>query len=76
MQVCKNSGFSRGPFVYYAEMRFAPQETRSYLVTAVTAERRRIFQVTATPEAYPFRSSARGPLDPMPLHLLGYKARA
>ncbi|MGB6692158.1 MAG: transposase [Terracidiphilus sp.] len=31
-------------------MRFAPQETRTYLVTAVTAERRRLFQVTATAE--------------------------
>jgi len=29
-------------------MRFAPQETRTYLVTAVTAQRRSIFQVTAT----------------------------
>src|SRR6266702_4024197 len=28
-------------------MRFAPQETRTYLVTAVTAERRSLFQVTA-----------------------------
>jgi putative transposase len=31
-------------------MRFAPQETRTYLVTAVTAQRRRLFQVTATAE--------------------------
>src|SRR5580700_654178 len=44
------SGFSRGPFVYAAEMRFAPQETRTYLVTAVTAERHSLFQVTATAE--------------------------
>jgi putative transposase len=29
-------------------MRFAPQETRTYMVTAVTAERRSLFQVTAT----------------------------
>ena len=29
-------------------MRFAPQETRTYLVTAVTAGRRSLFQVTAT----------------------------
>jgi putative transposase len=28
----------------------APQETRTYLVTAVTAERRSLFQVTATAE--------------------------
>jgi putative transposase len=31
-------------------MRLAPQETRTYLVTAVTAERHRLFQVTATAE--------------------------
>jgi len=31
-------------------MRFAPQETRTYLVTAVTAERRSLFQVTAKAE--------------------------
>jgi putative transposase len=31
-------------------MRFAPQETRTYLVTAVTAGRRSLFQVTATAE--------------------------
>jgi putative transposase len=31
-------------------MRFAPQETRTYLVTAVAAERRSLFQVTATAE--------------------------
>ena len=31
-------------------MRIAPQETRTYLVTAVTAQRRRLFQVTATAE--------------------------
>ncbi|MGP8175471.1 MAG: REP-associated tyrosine transposase [Terracidiphilus sp.] len=31
-------------------MRFAPQETRTYLVTAVTAQRRRLFQVAATAE--------------------------
>ncbi|MGA8672764.1 MAG: transposase [Terracidiphilus sp.] len=29
-------------------MRLAPQETRTYLVTAVTAQRRSLFQVTAT----------------------------
>jgi putative transposase len=29
-------------------MRFAPQETRTYMVTAVTAERRSLFQVTDT----------------------------
>lgn len=31
-------------------MRFAPQETRTYLVTSVTAQRRHLFQVTATTE--------------------------
>jgi putative transposase len=31
-------------------MRLAPQETRTYLITAVTAERRSIFQVAATAE--------------------------
>lgn len=39
-----------GPFVYHSGMRFAPQETRTYLATAVTAQRRRLFQVTATAE--------------------------
>jgi putative transposase len=52
MQVCNHGGFSRGPFVYAAEMRLAPQETRTYLVTAVTAERRSLFQVTATAELF------------------------
>ncbi len=31
-------------------MRLAPQETRTYLVTAATAERRSLFQVTSTAE--------------------------
>ncbi len=42
--------FRPGPFVYASKMRLAPQETRTYLVTAVTAERRRLFQITATAE--------------------------
>ena len=46
------SGFSHGPFVYAVSMRIAPQETRTYLVTAVTAERRSLFQVTATAELF------------------------
>jgi putative transposase len=50
MQVCNQCGFSHGLFVCPAEMRFAPQETRTHLVTAVTAERRSLFQVTATAE--------------------------
>jgi putative transposase len=33
-------------------MRLAPQETRTYLVTAVTAGRRSLFQVTATAELF------------------------
>ena len=31
-------------------MRLAPQETRTYLITAVTAQRRSLFQITATAE--------------------------
>ena len=31
-------------------MRLAPQKTRTYLVTSVTAQRRHLFQVTATAE--------------------------
>jgi putative transposase len=31
-------------------MHLAPQETRTYFVTAVTAQRRRLFQVTTTAE--------------------------
>jgi putative transposase len=31
-------------------MKWAPQETRTYFVTAVTAQRRSLFQVTATAE--------------------------
>jgi len=33
-------------------MRLAPQETRTYLVTGVTAQRRRLFQVTANAELF------------------------
>ena len=43
-------GFSRGPFGYDAKVRLEPQETRTYLVTAVTAQKCSIFQVTATAE--------------------------
>jgi putative transposase len=39
--------FSHVPLVYAAAMRFAPQEIRTYFVTAVTAQRRRLFQVSA-----------------------------
>ena len=38
--------------LYIFAMRFAPQETRTYLVTAVTAQRRRLFQVTANAELF------------------------
>ena len=41
------SGFSHGPFGYAANVKFAPQQTRTYFVTAVTAQRRSLFQVTA-----------------------------
>jgi putative transposase len=47
---CKESGFSLGLLVYTAAMRLAPQETRTYFVTAVTAERHSLFRVTATAE--------------------------
>ena len=50
MQPCNESGFSHGPFVYAANMRLAPQETRTFFVTAVTAQRRSLFQITATAE--------------------------
>ncbi|MGC2499324.1 MAG: transposase, partial [Acidobacteriaceae bacterium] len=43
-------GFSHGPFVYPFRMRIAPQETRIYFVSAVTAQRRCLFQVTSTAE--------------------------
>jgi REP-associated tyrosine transposase len=52
MIACDRSGFSRGLFGYAADMRLAPQETRTYLVTAVTAEPRSLFQVTATAELF------------------------
>ena len=47
---CDISGFSHGPFVYASQVRLAPQETRTYFVTAVTAQRRSLFQVTANAE--------------------------
>jgi putative transposase len=50
MQAQNRNGFSHGPFVYAFEVRIAPQETRTYMVTAVTAGRRSLFQVTATAE--------------------------
>ncbi|WP_254064722.1 transposase [Granulicella sp. S156] len=42
--------FRPGPFGYAAEMDRAPQETRTYHVTAVTAQRFPLFQVTAKAE--------------------------
>jgi putative transposase len=50
MRAFNKDGFSHGLFVYPSEVRLAPQETRTYFVTAVTAQRRRLFQVTATAE--------------------------
>ena len=50
MRARNRSGFSRGHFVYASDVRLAPQETRTYLVTAVTAQRHSLFQVTATAE--------------------------
>jgi putative transposase len=50
MQVLNKTGFSHGHFVYASDVRRAPQETRTYLVTAVTAQRHSLFQVTATAE--------------------------
>ena len=38
--------------LYISGMLLAPQETRTYLVTAVTAQRRRLFQVTANAELF------------------------
>ena len=46
----KAIGFSHGPVDDPAVLRRAPQETRTYLVTAVTAKRRRLFQVTSAAE--------------------------
>jgi putative transposase len=39
-----------GSGLYALSMKLAPQEFRTYLLTAVTAQRRRLFQVTATAE--------------------------
>ncbi len=50
MKARNKSGFSHGHFVYAFDVRLAPQETRTYLVTAVTAQRHSLFQVTATAE--------------------------
>jgi len=41
-----------GRALYISAMRFATQETRTYLVTAVTAQRRRLFHVTANAELF------------------------
>jgi putative transposase len=50
MQHLSSLAFRPGLFVYAVEMRFAPQETRTYFVTTVTAERRSLFQITASAE--------------------------
>ena len=52
MKPLNKGGFSHGHFVYPSDVRLAPQETRTYLVTAVTAQRRSLFQVTATAELF------------------------
>ena len=44
--------FDVGRFLYIFAMRLAPQETRTYLVTSVTAQRRKLFQVTANAELF------------------------
>ncbi|HEV2486159.1 MAG TPA: transposase [Terracidiphilus sp.] len=52
MKARNRGGFSHGPFGYSNVVRLAPQETRTYLVTAVAAQRRRLFQVTANAELF------------------------
>ena len=52
MQASNESGFSHGPLVYPSDVRLAPQETRTYFVTAVTAQRHSLFQVTATAQLF------------------------
>jgi putative transposase len=44
--------FKRRRWDYASGMKHAPQEVRTYLLTAVTAQRRRLFQVTATAELF------------------------
>jgi putative transposase len=50
MKTRNKSGLGHGPFVYASDVRLAPQEIRTFLVTAVTAQRHSLFQVTATAE--------------------------
>jgi putative transposase len=50
MKARDKGGFSHGHFDYASDVRLAPQETRTYLVTALTAQRHSLFQVTATAE--------------------------
>lgn len=52
MRTQPGTGFSRGHFGYSSNVRLAPQETRTYFVTAVTAQRRSLFQVTATAKLF------------------------
>jgi putative transposase len=64
LRACDQSGFSHGLFIYDSAVRLAPQETRTYLVTAVTAQRRSLFQVTASAELleqtiFDYRSQGR-----------------
>jgi putative transposase len=46
----RRGAHGRGLFVYASVVRLAPQETRTYFVTATTADRRSLFQVTAKAE--------------------------
>jgi len=50
MGLQQEKAFRPGPFVYAAEMDRASQETRTYHVTTVTAQRHHLFQVTAKAE--------------------------
>jgi putative transposase len=52
MKARKRGGFSPGLLGYSANVRIAPRETRTYPVTAATAQRRSLFQVTATAELF------------------------
>lgn len=49
MLTCKKVALAAGLW-YIAAMHFAPQETRTYMVTTVTVQRRRLFRVTPTAE--------------------------
>ena len=50
IRLARRSRLQPRAFRYASFMRLAPQETRTYFVTAVTARRRRIFQVSPNAE--------------------------